>query len=259
MAGVGTMSERALPRLSWGPVICGVLLAVACHIVLGLIGAALGLAAAPAESSALGAGAGLWALITPFVSTLLGAWLACRMAAREDTAGTNLHAVMVWSIGLIAGALFLAGTFATGAMAAGTAASGNAGMIQRFAGVDRGPRGQARTEVAADEAARNASRAAGGAAMAALAGLLGAFAGAGMARSRREKGLGLGWRIGIQRTAGARSDGDYARRMEEERRSGSAYPSDRTRVPPATRTEEATREVTRSEGPGAPPVDPYHH
>ena len=83
MARVGSemLGERALPRLTWGAVIAGVLLALASHIVLGLLGAALGFAAQPADSNAVGAGAAIWALLTPFVATLVGAWVACRMAA----------------------------------------------------------------------------------------------------------------------------------------------------------------------------------
>ncbi|MGC3997057.1 MAG: hypothetical protein QM767_05840 [Anaeromyxobacter sp.] len=188
--------ERALPRLSWGPIIAGVLLSLAAHVVLGLVGAALGMAAEPADSGGLGAAAAIWALLTPFVATLLGAWLACRLAAREDTAGTNLHGVMVWCIGLLAGALFLTGTAASSAVVAGTAASGNAGALMRNLGAPdtRGPVAEAR----ADEAGKRGAALAGGAAMAALCGLLGAFAGAGIARARRE-GRGLGWKIAIQR------------------------------------------------------------
>lgn len=191
------MRTRAFPRLAWAPIVAGVFLAVAAHVLLGLIGAALGLAAEPAGSKALGVLAGLWGLLTALVATLLGAWLACRLAALEDVTATNLHGVMVWCIGIIAGALFLTGTTATGAMAAGTAMSGNvAGTMQRRMGQPT----PSRSEAMQDAAAGSAAKVAGGAAMAALAGLLGAFGGAAIARSRRE-GKGLGWRIAIQRTA----------------------------------------------------------
>ncbi len=232
---------RAFPRLAWPPIIAGVLLALAVHVVLGLIGAALGFAAEPADSTSLGALAGFWGLITPLVSSLLGAWLACRLAAADEVRTTNLHGVMVWCIGLIAGALFLTGTAATGAVSAGSAASGNAGFLQRMTGqpvMGRATPGQA--EAAQDAAARTAAKLAGGAAMAALAGLLGAFAGAGIARSRRQ-GKGIGWRIAIQRTAhhhGAEY-GDRGRPEYPDR----AYPT----------AQQETRDVERTEGPGAPP------
>jgi hypothetical protein len=254
---------RALPRLSWGPVIAGVLLALATHVVLGLIGAAIGFAAQPADSAALGAAAAAWGLVTPFVATLLGAWLATRMAGAWDTAGANLHGVMVWCIGLLAGAIFLTGTLAAGAMTAGTAASGNAGALQRLTGVNRGdvvgPGAAANADRRADVAGEAAAGAAGGAAMAAIAGLLGAFVGATLARQRTQ-GRGLGFRIAIQRDRGeaqrAEGGAPYGRRIESG--AGRRYEPERP-VSAAARTEETTREVTRTEGPGAPPVDPYHH
>ncbi len=108
-----TSAGRAFPRLSWGAVIAGVLLALAAHVVLGLIGATLGFAAGAEGSRATGAAAAIWALVTPFVATLLGAWLACRMAASEDSRSASLHGVLVWCIGLIAGAIFLTGAAAS--------------------------------------------------------------------------------------------------------------------------------------------------
>jgi hypothetical protein len=167
--------SRTFPRLHWGAVIGGVLLAVAVQVVLGLIGAALGLAAAPAGSRAAGAAAAIWEVATPFVATLLGAWLACRMAAAEDSRSASLHGVLVWCIGLIAGALFLAGTMATGARTPARAA-----------------------QAGGESAARAAAATAGGGALAALAGLLGGFLGASLASGRRggRISIGLGaWRI----------------------------------------------------------------
>ena len=234
MEGAGL---RTLPRLSWGPVIAGVLLALASHVVLGLIGAAIGFAAEPADSRAVGAGAVVWGLITPLVATALGAWLAVRMAGREDEAGSNLHGVMVWCIGLVAGALFLAGTAASGTMALGTAASGNAETLRRMTGTGRADLSAPANEARAEEAAKRAAATAGGAAMAGLCGLLGAFIGAGIAR-RREQGRGLGARIPMHRTA-TTSDPAFG--------SERAHPG---AMPP---------EVRDREPPGSPPLDPYHH
>jgi hypothetical protein len=255
MAGVTaeTAGGRGLPRLSWSAIIAGVALALAAHIMLGLIGAALGFAAEPSDSRGVGAAAAIWALITPFVATSAGAWLAVRLAREWDEAGSNVHGVIVWALGLIAGALFLTGTMATGAMTAGTAASGNAGTVQRMTGVTPRDTQTPQAERAQDQAAKGAAAAAGGAAMAALAGLLGAFAGAGLARPRRE-GQGMPFRIAIQRRAHA--NGGEARATHAPQTSTSYQ--ERTYAPPPTRTEETTREVTRTEGPGAP-ADPYHH
>lgn len=246
MASTELEGRRAgvMPRLSWGAVIAGVLLALAVHVVMGLVGGAIGFAAEPADSGALGAGAAIWALLTPFVATLLGAWLAVRMSGREDEAGSNLHGVMVWCIGLLAGAVFLAGTLATGAMAAGASASGNAGVMRQM-GVGRLDAGPARTEPAADQA----GAAAGGGAMAALCGLLGAFAGAAVAR--RARGRGVGFRIAVHRTHGVGAGAEHPAGLGATGAGLGAEPG--VRMPPAG------REPARTEIPGAPPADPYHH
>jgi hypothetical protein len=242
--GSEAAERHGFPGLSWGPIIAGVLLALASHVVLGLVGGALGFAAEPADSRGLAIAAGFWGLLTPFVATLLGAWLANRLAARRDEAGTNLHGVMVWAIGLVAGALFLAGTAMSGAVAAGSAAAGNASAAQGLLGGDPGG-----ATTGGEEAARRASATAGAGAMAALCGLAGAFAGAGIARARRGEGRGKGrsfpWRIAIQRT-----DRQDDRRLAEGRsaRGERSYP----------RPEDEVRDVSRDEGPGAP-ADPYHH
>jgi len=239
MANVGTEAAGGPfpPRLHWSAVVAGVFLALAAHVVMGLIGAAIGLAAEPADSEALGAGAAFWALLTPFVASLLGAWLAVRLSGERDGFGSSLHGILVWCIGLIAGALFLTGTLATGAMSAGTAASGNLGAAQRMVGGTpaRGPRAD---EARSDQAGKAGAAATGGAALAAIAGLLGAVVGAGLA-TRRGRGRGLGWRIAIQRHDERH---EVARAGTEARPYGATYPA-----PP--------------EGRGIPgaPSDPHHH
>jgi hypothetical protein len=252
-------------RLSWTAVIAGALLAIAAHVVLGLIGAALGLAAAPADSKGLGAGAGIWALLTPFVATAVGAWFACRLAAASDDATGNAHGILVWCIGLIAGALFLAGTLASGAMSAGTASSGNAGAAQRAlrgelggAPADRtatnapgATREQARAR--ADDAAKAAATAAGGGALASIAGLIGALVGSALSRRRRH-GKGLGWRLALQRRD---------ERHVSEHGAATSSPYMGTGAPPYPERTETSRQVR---GPGEPPLsepggpaDPYQH
>jgi hypothetical protein len=241
MASIGTeaVGARFLPRLHWSAIIAGVFLALAAHVVMGLIGAAVGLAAGPADSEALGAGAAFWALVTPLVASLLGAWLAVRLSGAEDKLGSYVHGILVWCVGLIAGAVFLAGTLATGAMSAGTAASGNLGAAERMMGA---PASGQVDEARADQAGRAGAAAAGGAALAAISGLLGAVIGTGLA-TRRGKGRGLGWRIAIQR--------------HEVRREG-VLPGSEARPygPPYGATPESRG------APGAPaagpPSEPYH-
>ncbi len=236
--GTEAAGGRVFPALRWGAVISGVLLAISAAIVLGLVGGALGFAAAPAESTALGAGAAIWGMVTPFVATLLGAWLAVRMAGNAaERIGSTLHGIMVWCIGLIAGAIFITGTFATGVVAAGTAA--------RPTPVQRLFRGETvRPAARAEQAAAATAATAGGAALASIAGLLGAVAGVGIARSR-PWGRRLGWRLAIQRRE-ERGEGRYAAGRREERE----YEPPKYREPVAG---EPRHDV------GPPPTDPYHH
>jgi hypothetical protein len=252
-AATGSGSFGSWVRVHWSAVIAGALFALGVHIVMGLIGAALGFAAAPADSRGLGIGAAVWALLTPFVATLCGAWLAIRLSGERENASGYVHGILVWCIGLIAGALFLTGTMATGAMTAGTAASGNAGVAQRTArqvtGQSTPTRGD--SERAQDEAGKAGAAATGGAALAAIAGLLGAVVACGLANRRRHEAgqrRGLGWRIAIQRT---------------DRQQGGAYAGDSGRYGDATyrpqtpgvygegRTGELPRDDTTT--------DPYHH
>jgi hypothetical protein len=237
---------RAFPRLHWSAVIAGVFLAIAAHIVMGLVGAAIGFAAEPSDSRGVGAAAAIWGLVTPFVATLLGAWLASRMAADDDRRSANVHGILVWCVGLVAGALFLTGTMAAGAVSAGTVASGNLGPAQRMF---RGDAGAARpgaraAEARADDAARRAAAAAGGAALGAISGLLGAVVGAGLSGRRGGARRGLaGWRLERYHEAGG------GQRAGPERHPGTTH-GEAPRVPgtPAGTSPDLG-------GPG----DPYHH
>jgi hypothetical protein len=229
-------------RLSWTAVIAGALLAIAVHVVLGLVGAALGLAAAPSDSKALGAGAAAWAILTPFVASLLGAWLACRMSGAADKETAYLHGILVWCIGLVAGALFLTGTLASGAMTAGTAASGNARVVERAtrgdAAATSGQRAARDARARSEDAARDAAATTAGAALASLAGLLGAIVGSGLTMRR---GRGRGWKLGFERRheAHAAAGGVVTERRE-------------TYAPPGSG-------ARPGEAGAPPPVDPYQH
>lgn len=251
-ASTEAAGNRFFARIHWSAVIAGVFFALGAHIVMGLIGAALGFAAEPADSEALGFGAAVWGLFTPFVATLIGAWIAIRLAGEQDKPSDYVHGILVWCIGLVAGALFLAGTAATGAMTAGAAASGNLGSAQRMMGGDARQQGAAarQTEAQADEAGKAGAAATGGAALAALAGLLGAVLATGLA-NRREAGRGLGWKIAIQRRD-ERREGAYA--GEHGRLGETAYRPGMPGTYGGAQPTSRPGDLPRDEG-----ADPYHH
>jgi hypothetical protein len=174
-----TLTRGTLPRVQWGPVITGVLCALAAQIVLGLFGAAFGFASAPA-GNALEVLAAVWTILTPIVASFIGAYIAVRVAGDRDEAGAFLHGALVWCIGLIAGAVFITGSLASGAMSAGTAMSGNVGaraIERRDTSVNR-----ARAQATAEDAAKGAAAGTGAAGVAALFGLGGAILGAAVGR-----------------------------------------------------------------------------
>jgi hypothetical protein len=168
------------------------------------------------------------------------------MAAAEDARAANLHGLLVWCIGLVAGAIFLAGTMATGAMSAGTA-GGSLAAAQRNVRAESGrPPGPAAV-ARGGEAVKFAAAGAGGGALAAIAGLLGAFVGARLSQQRVGARLGRGFTIGSWRLE--RREQTFAQGGDR----GHAAPGSYGAPPRAP----GSPGMPESEIP--PPTDPYHH
>jgi hypothetical protein len=77
-------------RISWGAVLAGAIIALATQIVLTLIGVAIGLATLdPATGdnptgTALGAGAGIWLVLSSLISLFFGGFIAARLAGKVN-------------------------------------------------------------------------------------------------------------------------------------------------------------------------------
>jgi hypothetical protein len=91
--------NRPSGRISWGAVIAGAVIALATQIVLTLIGVSVGLATLnPATGdnptgAALGAGAGIWLVVSSLISLFLGGFIAARLAGKLDG---WLHGLTTW-------------------------------------------------------------------------------------------------------------------------------------------------------------------
>lgn len=94
-------------RISWGAIIAGTVAATAMHILLSLLGLAIGASTVdPAhydtpEASSLGLGAGVWWTGSALVSIFIGGWVAGRLSGdpvREDGA---LHGFVTWGLSTI--------------------------------------------------------------------------------------------------------------------------------------------------------------
>ena len=90
---------RATGRISWGSIFAGAIIALATQLVLTLIGIAIGLATLdPAtgdnpSSTALGAGAGIWLVVSSLISLFIGGYIAARLAGRLNG---WLHGLTTW-------------------------------------------------------------------------------------------------------------------------------------------------------------------
>ena len=106
-------------HVEWGPVFAGALAAAALSSVLLAAGASLGLSlisAYPDHSHARSAGtiAAAWSLIVTIGSFMLGGYIAGRMRSSWREAGPDevafrdgMHGLLVWSLGIVAGALLV--------------------------------------------------------------------------------------------------------------------------------------------------------
>jgi hypothetical protein len=106
-AGTGTVLTSARPRISWSAVIAGVVLVMAIEILLGVLGAGIGLgmlrpgsAAAP-DAGDFATGAGAWSLVSTVLALLIGSWAAARLAGVVSRGDGMLHGLVIWALALL--------------------------------------------------------------------------------------------------------------------------------------------------------------
>jgi hypothetical protein len=143
------------PRMSWGAIIAGWLVATGVAGLLYVAGLALGFAAidmhdTDATAKGIGIGTALWFVLTWVTALLLGGMFASWFDGRADETEGSMHGVAVWGLSVTTTALWLALGFAH-AMHGGAAmggghdsparamagASGNEAMLVLHANVTR--------------------------------------------------------------------------------------------------------------------------
>jgi hypothetical protein len=103
-----------LNRASWGAILCGVVTAFACQVILNLIGIGVGVFSVDSLSNAamptvnLSTGAAIWWVVSGIISAFIGGLAAGRMAGepRESTAGW--HGFLSWGASIMLVSLFTA-------------------------------------------------------------------------------------------------------------------------------------------------------
>jgi len=162
-AAVPTGAPALPPRISWGAVFSGALVAITVGAMLNVLGAAIGATvlepAAPGASpaaSSLGIGAGVWLAVSNLIGLAVGGYVAARLSGTADGTDGILHGLSVWALSFLVSAVLLtnvvSGTVRTAASgvsslmsgigstvssAASTAGGAAAGQINPQAIVDR--------------------------------------------------------------------------------------------------------------------------
>ncbi|MGF1590712.1 MAG: hypothetical protein ACFCU7_16010 [Pleurocapsa sp.] len=109
-------------RIRWGPILAGIFVAIATQLILGALGAAIGLTVG-ASGGAIGIG--IWAIVSLLIALFLGSWVAAAGCSPMNKKTAMLHGLILWATTLALSAWLLA-SGVTGAF--GIAAS-NAGEI----------------------------------------------------------------------------------------------------------------------------------
>jgi hypothetical protein len=155
-------------RLSWGAIFAGLFVAIGVHLVLALLGIAIGMSAwNPAspggvDAGDVAAGVGIWAAISALIALFVGGATTGRLAGILNRKDGALHGAVLWSLTtvvlmwlIVSGLGFLlGGAFDIAGRTASAAVQTVGGAAGEFAGpaVTAGVRGEERetlvTEIA---------------------------------------------------------------------------------------------------------------
>ncbi|MEP0868302.1 hypothetical protein NDA01_00635 [Trichocoleus desertorum AS-A10] len=120
-------------RVRWGPILAGLLTALATQLVLSALGAAIGLSSiagsgAPrSDAGDVGTAVGIWSIISLFISLFIGGWITSRTCGPMNRSTALLNGAILWATTLAISSWLLAsgvsGTFGLLVNSAADAAS----------------------------------------------------------------------------------------------------------------------------------------
>jgi hypothetical protein len=117
---VNVMQPMAVPvadyhdRVRWGPILSGLVIALATQLVLSAIGAAIGASSiagsgAPRSNADTAASAvGIWAIISLFISLFVGGWVTARACGPMNKSTALLNGAILWATTLALSSWLLA-------------------------------------------------------------------------------------------------------------------------------------------------------
>ncbi len=118
-------------RVRWGPILAGLVVALATQLVLSALGAAIGstfLAGSGAPRSnapGVGTSVGIWSIISLLISLFLGSWVAARASGPMNRNTALLNGAILWATTLALSSWLLA----SGVAGAFGIAASNAGEV----------------------------------------------------------------------------------------------------------------------------------
>lgn len=92
-------------RISWGPIIAGIFVAIATQLVLSALGIAIGLTIG--VSGAVGIGVSIWSIISLLIALFIGSWVAAAGCEPMNNKTAMLHGLILWATTLAISAWLL--------------------------------------------------------------------------------------------------------------------------------------------------------
>jgi hypothetical protein len=127
------------PRISWGAILAGGLVAVTVGAMLNVLGLAVGATTIDPEqpgetpgAGLLGIASGAWLLVANLIGLAAGGWVAARLSGTADDTDGVLHGLSVWAISFLVSAVLL------GNIVAGTANTAIGGASAIIGGTAQG-------------------------------------------------------------------------------------------------------------------------
>jgi hypothetical protein len=97
-------------RVRWGPIIAGLVVALATQLVLTALGSALGLSTIAASDAPrtsadeVGTAIGIWTIVSLFAALFAGGWVTARTSGPISKNATLLNGIILWATTLAIGA-----------------------------------------------------------------------------------------------------------------------------------------------------------
>ena len=143
ITGTTALPEGAVslpPRVSWGAIIAGALVAVTIGLMLNALGAGIGATAVDTtardtpSAASFGVGAAIWLLVSNLIGLAMGSYVAARLSGTTDNTDGTLHGLAVWATSFLLSAVLLGNLVAGVASTAANSASNIVGGVARGAG-----------------------------------------------------------------------------------------------------------------------------